>query len=107
MKFKVDPFVNINGTGKVGTLNMSFYELVDLFGPPVCGPSADQKTQCEWHIEFEDGTVATIYDYKLGEIPIEQINYWHVGGSKPAEYGKLLLAIEELRMDDVWIKGHV
>lgn len=106
MNFNIDSHLNINNTCKVGAINISFYELVELLGPPVCGPSSDCKTQCEWHLEFEDGTIATIYDYKQGDIPIEQINYWNIGGKTPRAYGMVLCAIEEARMDQQWINAH-
>ena len=37
------------------------------------------KVQAEWDLVFQDGTVATIYDYKE-DIPKEQVTNWHIGG---------------------------
>jgi hypothetical protein len=41
----------------------------------------------EWEIEFEDGKVATIYNYKDGKnyngksgLPKRKITDWHIGG---------------------------
>lgn len=48
------------------------------FGPPLEG-SDDGKTTAEWDLEFEDGTVATIYDWKTGSTP-EKLYNWHIGG---------------------------
>jgi hypothetical protein len=33
----------------------------------------------EWIIRFSDGTVATIYDWKLSETPMGVYD-WHIGG---------------------------
>lgn len=45
------------------------------------------KTDAEWWIQFEDGTFATIYNYKDGVnyngtsgLSIGQITEWHIGG---------------------------
>lgn len=46
-----------------------------------------EKVDAEWNIKFEDGTVATIYNWKngknyLGDVGLElmDIRRWHVGG---------------------------
>ena len=39
----------------------------------------DGKTATEWILEFEDGTVATIYDWKQKQTPKDHF-YWSVGG---------------------------
>ena len=88
MKFKLEDSLNICGTFNVGNLNFSFDDLVDTFGYPNCGPSGDDKTQVEWHIEFEDGTVATIYDYKSG-YSVEDITFWSVGGRSRTAYERV------------------
>lgn len=90
MKFNLDAFINTSGTSLVGRLHCSFQEIIDKFGMPNCGPSGDHKTQVEWHIEFEDGVIATIYDYKEGEIPPEQIGRWSVGGRSEIAYSHVL-----------------
>ena len=71
---------NINMTGLRGYVDTNYYELCEIFGLPDSGPNADlDKTTCEWRLKFEDGTVASIYDYKTNRTPM--MGYaWHVGG---------------------------
>ena len=78
-------FDKINGTYRQATINIPYRILVDVFGEPLCGDGG--KTDAEWIIEFADGTVATIYNYKNGiaycgdsGIPTEQITDWSIGG---------------------------
>lgn len=78
-------FDKINGTYRQATFNIPYRILVDVFGEPLCGDGG--KTDAEWIIEFADGTIATIYNYKNGiaycgdsGIPTEQITDWSIGG---------------------------
>lgn len=78
-------FDKIDGTYRQATLNIPYRILVDVFGEPLCGDGG--KTDAEWIIEFADGTIATIYNYKNGiaycgdsGIPTEQITDWSIGG---------------------------
>ena len=78
MKFTTD--ANANMTGFKGEFPITYTELVEIFGQPNDGPNADlDKTTCEWRLQFEDGTVATIYDYKVGYTPMNEYE-WHIGG---------------------------
>ncbi len=79
MKFSND--ANIHGTSYKGIIRAYYHELVEVFGLPDRGPDnydADKVT-CEWNLQFEDGTVATIYDWKESETPMGQYD-WHIGG---------------------------
>ncbi len=78
--------INVNGTCYMGSISASYSALVEKFGAPnaVCD---GYKTDAEWHIEFEDGSVATIYNWKDGfnycgeeGSPVEDIKHWHIGG---------------------------
>lgn len=78
-------FDKIDGTYRQATLSIPYRILVDVFGEPLCGDGG--KTDAEWIIEFADGTIATIYNYKNGitycgdsGIPTEQITDWSIGG---------------------------
>ncbi len=74
------------GTGNRGSIkDVSFSILVDILGMP--GKGDGFKIDAEWDIEFADGTIATIYNYKdgpnyLGErgTPVIEITNWHIGG---------------------------
>ena len=91
--------IKTNGSSLVGYVEATYEELIKAFGEPTYGePSADEKVQKEWNLEFEtaDGnlTVATIYDYCAGERGYLEPGYrWHVGGYK---YDALELVEEAL-----------
>ena len=75
-----------NGTCLQGYIRADFDELVAAFGEP--GNGDEYKTDAEWIIEFNDGTVATIYNWKDGYnycgedgLPVECITEWHIGGN--------------------------
>ena len=81
MKYKVYNEWNdmANGTCYQGRINITYFELVDIFGEPDLQGSGDGKVQAEWIIDFEDGQVATIYDMKE-ECSYESVTDWHIGG---------------------------
>jgi len=84
MKFTND--ANANMTGFKGEFPITFAELVEIFGAPKYGPNADlDKTTCEWALTFEDGTIATIYDYKTNQTPMGEYA-WHIGGHDAVAY---------------------
>jgi len=74
MKFTKDAVVN--GTCLQGRITTTYGELVEKFGEPERG---GDKTTVEWALEFEDGTVATIYDWKYQETPMYKTD-WNIGG---------------------------
>jgi hypothetical protein len=76
-------------TSLQGYLEADYAGLVRVLGEPV-GPSPDDKCAAMWRLEFPDGLVATIYDYKVAPCyrgpagtPVEEIRTWHIGGYKP------------------------
>ena len=81
MKFTTE--ANANGTCLQGHIQAYYHDLVEVFGEPDGG---GDKTTVEWCLEFEDGTIATIYDWKEYETPTGRYN-WHIGGkNKDAVY---------------------
>lgn len=77
--------IKIDGTSYQGQIEADYDELERLLGLSMDGDG--YKTDAEWWIQFRDGTVATIYNWKnghnyLGEdgLDLEQIHYWNVGG---------------------------
>jgi hypothetical protein len=77
-----DDYDKINGTCGRGVVLTTYQELVKLFGAPEYYTGSD-KTQVEWDIEWSDGTLSTIYDWKCyGEEP-EEITEWSIGGNSP------------------------
>lgn len=80
--------IDIQSTSAQGRLNVSHATLVAAFGQPM--PSTDFKSDAIWNIEFVDGTVASIYNWKNGKrylgadgIPTQNITDWVVGGHTP------------------------
>ena len=65
------------GTWRVGLVGATYDDLVTAFGEPV--ESGDIATNFEWYIKFDDGTVATVYDYNM-VAPCYDAMDWHVGG---------------------------
>jgi hypothetical protein len=43
------------------------------------------KVTCEWKLKFEDDTIASIYDYKVGHTPMGEYE-WHIGGHDALAY---------------------
>lgn len=86
MKFKVrnDNVQLLTGTSLQGQMSITYDSLMAVFGDHLDG---HYKSDAEWILEFEDGTVASIYNWKngknyLGEegLPLREINDWHIGG---------------------------
>lgn len=77
--------INAIGTCLQGEVTASYNLLCSLFLSSLGGDG--YKVDAEWRIQFEDGLVATIYNYKDGinycgsdGTPKEDITEWHVGG---------------------------
>ena len=70
-----------------GIFNASYEQIVKSIGEPL--DSFDgYKSDAEWTIEFSNGDVATIYNWKDGKnycgsdgLELFEINEWHVGGN--------------------------
>jgi hypothetical protein len=88
MNFKTHNETNVNagGTSLQGYVSVSYHELLTKFGEPT--GSDGFKSDAEWEILFDDGKVATIYNWKDGKnyngsrgLRVERITDWHIGGS--------------------------
>jgi|Laugrespbdmm15sd_2_1035082.scaffolds.fasta_scaffold174599_1 hypothetical protein len=75
--FKNNPSAYTNGSCLQGYIETTYDELVNMFGEPT--ELKGDKTNVEWVIRFSDGTVASIYDWKLSENPTG-VYKWHIGG---------------------------
>lgn len=70
--------INIQSSSYVGTIDVSYSTLVKLFGEP---SHNREKGSCVWDIEFDDGVVASIYDWKPGKDDTpETTTVWNIGG---------------------------
>ena len=91
--------IETNGSHGIDGVEVSYDALVKAFGKP-CGGDG-YKTQVEWAIQFEDGTIATIYDWKEGDqyngkgkgTHFSKVTDWHIGGfdGKAGDYVRTVL----------------
>ena len=77
--------IDVNGTHLQGYISVEYRVLKKIFGKPTSGEG--YKTDAEWEILFEDGNVATIYNWKNGKNYLgrngtakTKITDWNVGG---------------------------
>lgn len=69
----------LNGTTLCGYVETTYDNIVEHLGEPI--RTNGDKTNAEWAVEFEDGFVASIYDWKLNNCP-KGLYRWHIGGHK-------------------------
>jgi len=85
-----------------GSIDTSYADLVACFGEPNCNGD-DYKVQKEWMIKFEDGTYATIYDWKEGDnyngegqgTHYTDVTDWHIGGMSQQSVARVYAAMEQ------------
>lgn len=94
-KFENSLNVDINGTHLQGYIETRYQTLVKVFGEPTYDDYGDDKTTVEWKLRFEDGTVATIYDYRTISTPIGTYD-WHIGGRSPLAKQHVLNTVHEV-----------
>lgn len=82
MKFKTHntaaEYINPNGCSLQGYLQATHAEIEMVFGPAEQG-EADDKVSLFWVIRFEDGTIATVYDWMTRVSQLQPYG-WHIGG---------------------------
>jgi hypothetical protein len=89
-----DKYVRIDGTHLLDEIRCSYQMIKKAFGLPNKGD--EYKIDAEWNIEFADGLVATIYNYKDGKsylgkhgTPKTRIKNWHIGGKDQRVVGRV------------------
>ena len=77
-----------DATSFKGTVKMGYDNMVKIFGEPHSEGFYIEKIRFEWILKFEDGIVATIYDWKEDISPKEQkgLVEWHIGGHQSKAY---------------------
>jgi hypothetical protein len=87
---------SVNGTCLQGYVKTTYHHLVSAFGQPEFGPNnhTGDKVTCEWCLRFEDGTVATIYEWKNGFTPMG-MEEWHIGGNSRYAVERVLEVLEK------------
>jgi len=77
-------YSDYSGGHLVGYFNATRREIESIFGEPTyTDNSKHEKVTVEWVIKFENGTFATIYDYKRyeqGTPKMDEVYEWHIGG---------------------------
>ena len=96
MKFTLDADVNM--TSLQGYMEAYYHQLVEVFGQPDGG---GDKTTVEWCLSFEDGTVATIYDWKEWETPTGSYR-WHIGGKNSRAVDLVKQTFKQAKLVDSW-----
>ena len=81
------------------SINCDYKILKKLFGIPIEG---SDKTDAEWYIEFDDGVLSHIYNYKDGKNylgskgkPKTKITDWHIGGLSIESVNHINIVLEE------------
>ena len=84
MKFSATE--STSGTSLQEYIDISYDDLVNVLGEPHSDGDG-YKTDAEWDLLFEDGTIATIYNYKTGKnylgaegVSLKEERDWHIGG---------------------------
>ena len=99
--------IHTAGTSLMGHLErVDFYRLIEVFGRP---HKADEyKSDAGWDIEFDDGLVATIYNWKNGYnynkdaddgdrgLQLTDMTHWNVGGKDRQVVDRLMSMLETL-----------
>jgi hypothetical protein len=83
MNFRTNAKVsaNVDGTCLQGSIQASKDELVKTFGPAAI--SIEPRVNDIWTIQFGDGTIAVIYDWKSEPRPDAEPYNWRIGGFAP------------------------
>jgi len=92
--------IDIQGTSLQGYIDVPYALLKSIFGEPNDGDG--YKADAEWEIEFGNGTIAAIYNYKNGRnylggsgLDAENITDWHIGGLSKDSLIKVKEAVRE------------
>ena len=79
-------YIDRCGTCLQGYVTSDYSNIVRVFGGPT--ECDGYKVDAEWVIQFSDGKIATIYNWKNGKnycgdsgLDVEDIKEWHIGGN--------------------------
>ena len=86
LKVKKADWKAVNGTSLKGYIGCDYATLVEVFGKEHSDGDG-YKVDAEWCLQFSNGVVATIYNYKDGKnycgedgYDKEDLTDWHIGG---------------------------
>ena len=80
-----------NGFSYQGEYLTTYDDIVNTFGEPT-QQGDGVKTTVEWIIKFENGSVATIYDWKYGHTP-KDFTEWNIGGKCKQDYYNVIFQL--------------
>ena len=84
MEFYADHDINAGGTSLQGYITTTQNDLIDAFGEPIRYEEDTDKVTLEWIIQFVNGEIATIYDwkrYELGTPGPDEVCEYNIGGN--------------------------
>jgi hypothetical protein len=86
--------VDTDGTSwTFSTIQATRAELVKAFGEPM--HLGGSRVQYEWAIQFEDGTVATVYDWKKPEFEEDTPMTWNIGTHAHVQSGHAVSLVHD------------
>jgi len=107
MKFTThnEAVIETSGTHLQGYIQANYADLIKVFGIPMVWD--DYKSDAEWQVCFEDGTRATIYNYKNGKnycgidgLDVQDITEWHIGGFDKKAVERVLKAVGAVNLTE-------
>jgi hypothetical protein len=98
MKFTTkDVIDNGAGTSLQGYVTTTRAALIETFGMPTfITDDEHDKVTTEWVIQFENGIIATVYDWKRyeeGAPAPSEIYEWHIGGNNDLSVSQVTNAL--------------
>jgi len=97
--------IEVSGTHLQGYIQTNHANLVSTFGEPLCGDG--HKVDAEWAICFEDGTRATVYNWKNGKNycgdegqEVQDITEWNIGGFDKKAVERVLEAVKAVNLTE-------
>lgn len=95
MKFTVNHEVGA-GTWLQGYVTTTLEKLIETFGEPQ-RYSGENKVTVNWSMYFEDGTIATIYDwkrYEKGSPALKEVMQFNIGGIRQESVSLVATALK-------------
>lgn len=93
-----DREVPIDGTFLVGSIQAQRRHLVAAFGEPIA-EGDESRINFEWRLQFDDGLVATIYDWKVAPSELDDVVIWRIGGRSVHAIARVHEAFRSARRD--------
>jgi len=97
MEFTTATTEEINFSHRQGEVTTTLAHLRETFGNPYLeSPSVWDKVGYEWILRFEDGIIATVYDWKrytTEPLKEDETFTFNIGGFKPESVSRVLEAL--------------